>query len=262
MNKNIVNMVIVGTLLTVATAACQRDLDKEQAISPSSEVVNELGYSNALVTSVEQLGGGLDNGHGRVDFLMDGKQRHISLSTQRSDEGHIAVEAAVVDENNSLVWEQRMEFDGNGELTSIVESDGLERLSITVSRSEGSTTESYVWEGADSGVRKGTFKYSDSQSFDEAQTRWQQWAPSVSSLNHNPEGAFLNRLLSGQVEIASPSGGRSTGMAVPTIEEICMVAAGCTLLKCPYGGSLNPVCVGCAWVVVSCVVCQLIGACS
>lgn len=261
MNKNIVNIVIAGTLLTVATAACQRDQDKEQAISPPSETLEELGYSNALVTSVEQLGGSLDNGQGRVDFVMDGHQRHINLSTHRSDEGHIAVEAAVVDENNSLVWEQRMEFDATGELTSIEESDGLERLSITVSRSEDSTTESYVWEGTEGGVRKGKFRYNDSQSFDEAQARWQQWAPSVSSLNHNPEGAFLNRLLSGQVEIASPTGDRSTGMAVPTIEELCLVAAGCTLLKCPYGGSFNPVCVGCAWVVVGCIVCQLIGAC-
>ena len=269
---------VLGVMLVTSLSACQEQSTPDQKTLTAPIYVGEQVTAREPVVAVSAS----SKGHGDAsvefierrmdpernwaafDVIFEGQPRTLTFQGQTSTHGK-SYTARVDDEDGERVWEQGFAFNQDGSLRSVYETDGFERLDVSVARVGDETTETYHWVGLEDGDRLETFTFTEATQ-DRERSRWLDWQPKASSLNHHPEGVLVNRILLGQVEselLPQPRDQNSVGNgpAAERGEVVCQAAAGCVLTKCPFGGGANPICVGCTVVVVGCVFCAIFSWC-
>ena len=170
-------------------------------------------------------------------------------------------------ESGETLWKQSYRtIDGSRHYEVSEESGGFGLRWVRETIREGVWAETFVALGVETTPLECTVDESRPETVHEARTQFQTWLPAEvrDAVYDNPEGQIVNsvpRLLEENVSLLPDYAATTEARRVPEevwFEAVCTVALGCSLIKCNFGGALNPVCSICFGVVVTCAFCALL----
>lgn len=239
------------------------------ACAPESAHVSADEPMPEFTTHVDGLGTIALRGPVEVDDQAT-RVLHVALGSVSRDI-HVRIDEPVFQLSSldpvtgSVLWNQSYRtIDGSRKFEVLEEAGGYGLRWIRENLGDGLSVETFYTIGLESVPLVCRIDESQPSRIEEERRRLRAWIPQEvrDAVFDNAEGTLVNALPQLARDNVELIGDYAPPAELRVPEEnwfqlACLVATGCTMLKCTLGGPLNPLCTICSGVVIDCAICTL-----